>query len=70
MTADLSTAPGALTSAADTAPSVVQSIDWLAIAPPTLTALAALTVLAGLWPAILLGLTDPAVQKLLAGGKS
>ncbi|MEU9983902.1 NADH-quinone oxidoreductase subunit M [Streptomyces sp. NPDC050856] len=34
------------------------------------TPLAALTVLAGLWPALLLGLTDPAVQKLLAGGKS
>ncbi|MFD5205938.1 NADH-quinone oxidoreductase subunit M [Streptomyces anulatus] len=34
------------------------------------TPLAALTVLAGLWPAVLLGLTDPAVQKLLAGGKS
>ncbi|MFE2845199.1 NuoM family protein [Streptomyces scopuliridis] len=34
------------------------------------TPLVALTVLAGLWPAILLGLTDPAVQKLLAGGKS
>ncbi|MEV4880286.1 NADH-quinone oxidoreductase subunit M [Streptomyces cyaneofuscatus] len=34
------------------------------------TPLAAFTVLAGLWPAILLGLTDPAVQKLLAGGKS
>ena len=34
------------------------------------TPLAALTVLAGLWPAALLGLTDPAVQKLLAGGKS
>lgn len=32
--------------------------------------LVALTVLAGLWPAVLLGLTDPAVQKLLAGGKS
>ncbi|WP_329072835.1 complex I subunit 4 family protein [Streptomyces sp. NBC_01429] len=32
--------------------------------------LAALTVIAGLWPAVLLGLTDPAVQKLLAGGKS
>ncbi|OON78502.1 NADH-quinone oxidoreductase subunit M [Streptomyces tsukubensis] len=30
--------------------------------------LVALTVLAGLWPALLLGLTDPAVQKLLAGG--
>ncbi|MET9799239.1 NADH-quinone oxidoreductase subunit M [Streptomyces sp. NPDC006368] len=34
------------------------------------TPLAALTVIAGLWPALLLGLTDPAVQKLLAGGKS
>ncbi|MFJ8649166.1 NuoM family protein [Streptomyces sp. NPDC093546] len=34
------------------------------------TPLAVLTVLAGLWPALLLGLTDPAVQKLLAGGKS
>ncbi|MCY0953820.1 complex I subunit 4 family protein [Streptomyces sp. H27-S2] len=34
------------------------------------TPLAALTVLAGLWPAVLLGLTDPAVQKLLAGGTS
>ncbi|MFI7383236.1 NuoM family protein [Streptomyces sp. NPDC049813] len=32
------------------------------------TPLAALTVLAGLWPTALLGLTDPAVQKLLAGG--
>ncbi|MVO83772.1 NADH-quinone oxidoreductase subunit M [Streptomyces sp. p1417] len=32
--------------------------------------LVALTVLAGLWPAALLGLTDPAVQQLLAGGKS
>ncbi|MFI5620892.1 NuoM family protein [Streptomyces sp. NPDC051567] len=34
------------------------------------TPLAVLTVLAGLWPALLLGLTDPAVQKLLAGGNS
>ncbi|MFF8598728.1 NuoM family protein [Streptomyces sp. NPDC015232] len=32
------------------------------------TPLVALTVLAGLWPAVLLGLTDPAVQQLLAGG--
>ncbi|QKV93326.1 NADH-quinone oxidoreductase subunit M [Streptomyces sp. NA02950] len=31
--------------------------------------LVALTVLAGLWPAALLGLSDPAVQQLLAGGK-
>ncbi|MGV9880600.1 NADH-quinone oxidoreductase subunit M [Streptomyces sp. NPDC003006] len=34
------------------------------------TPLVALTILAGLWPAALLGLTDPAVQKLLTGGKS
>lgn len=33
------------------------------------TPLAVLTVLAGLWPAALLGLTDPAVQQLLGGGK-
>ncbi|NEE07047.1 NADH-quinone oxidoreductase subunit N, partial [Streptomyces sp. SID7499] len=53
MTADLSTAPGPTHGVGDTAgslvaadaPSVVQSIDWLAIAPPTLTALAALIVL-------------------------
>ncbi|WP_328506317.1 complex I subunit 4 family protein [Streptomyces sp. NBC_00391] len=32
------------------------------------TPLVALTVLAGLWPAALLRLTDPAVQQLLAGG--
>ncbi|MGP3999139.1 complex I subunit 4 family protein [Streptomyces sp. 8N706] len=32
------------------------------------TPLVALTVLAGLWPAALLGLTDPAVQNLLGGG--
>ncbi|WP_433856977.1 complex I subunit 4 family protein [Streptomyces kronopolitis] len=31
--------------------------------------LAVLTVLAGLWPAALLGLSDPAVQQLLGGGK-
>ncbi|ANZ17887.1 NADH dehydrogenase chain M [Streptomyces noursei ATCC 11455] len=31
--------------------------------------LAVLTVLAGLWPAALLGLTNPAVQQLLGGGK-
>lgn len=31
------------------------------------TPLAALTVLAGLWPAALLGLTDPAVRSLLGG---
>jgi NADH-quinone oxidoreductase subunit M len=31
------------------------------------TPLAALTVVAGLWPAALLGLTDPAVRSLLGG---
>jgi NADH-quinone oxidoreductase subunit M len=31
------------------------------------TPLAALTVVAGLWPAVLLGLTDPAVRSLLGG---
>lgn len=32
------------------------------------TPLAVLTVVAGLWPRALLGLTDPAVHQLLAGG--
>ncbi|GAA0329701.1 NADH-quinone oxidoreductase subunit M [Streptomyces turgidiscabies] len=32
------------------------------------TPLVALTVIAGLWPKALLGLTDPAVQQLLSGG--
>jgi NADH-quinone oxidoreductase subunit M len=32
------------------------------------TPLVALTVGAGLWPKALLGLTDPAVHQLLAGG--
>jgi NADH-quinone oxidoreductase subunit M len=32
------------------------------------TPLVALTVVAGLWPKTLLGLSDPAVQQLLAGG--
>jgi NADH-quinone oxidoreductase subunit M len=32
------------------------------------TPLVALTVVAGLWPKALLGLTDPAVQQLFAGG--
>jgi NADH-quinone oxidoreductase subunit M len=43
----------------------VQRYEFAAWSP-----LAVLTVVAGLWPAVLLGLTDPAVQKLLAGGKS
>ncbi|MGP3983974.1 complex I subunit 4 family protein [Streptomyces sp. KR80] len=41
----------------------VQSHEFAAWTP-----LVALTILAGLWPAALLGLTDPAVQQLLAGG--
>jgi NADH-quinone oxidoreductase subunit M len=32
------------------------------------TPLVVLTVVAGLWPRTLLGLTDPAVQQLLSGG--
>ncbi|NBM19650.1 NuoM family protein [Streptomyces sp. GC420] len=42
----------------------VQTYEFAAWSP-----LVALTVIAGLWPAVLLGLTDPAVQQLLAGGK-
>jgi NADH-quinone oxidoreductase subunit M len=41
----------------------VRNYEFAAWAP-----LVALTVVAGLWPRALLGLTDPAVQKLLAGG--
>ncbi|MFD0316673.1 complex I subunit 4 family protein [Streptomyces flavalbus] len=41
----------------------VQRYEYAAWAP-----LVALTVVAGLWPKTLLGLTDPAVQQLLAGG--
>ncbi|WP_406007328.1 NADH-quinone oxidoreductase subunit M [Streptomyces sp. NBC_00637] len=41
----------------------VQTYEFAAWAP-----LVALTVIAGLWPRTLLGLTDPAVQQLLAGG--
>jgi NADH-quinone oxidoreductase subunit M len=41
----------------------VQSYEFAAWTP-----LVALTVVAGLWPKALLGLTDPAVQQLLAGG--
>ncbi len=49
--------------AGETAIADVQGYEFAAWTP-----LVALTVLAGLWPAVLLGLTDPAVQKLLAGG--
>jgi NADH-quinone oxidoreductase subunit M len=41
----------------------VHTFEYAAWAP-----LVVLTVLAGLWPRALLGLTDPAVQQLLAGG--
>lgn len=47
---------------------IVQDVQGYEFA--TWSPLVALTVLAGLWPAVLLGLTDPAVQKLLAGGKA
>jgi NADH-quinone oxidoreductase subunit M len=56
------------TTLAGTAPGLqalpdVQGYEFAAWSP-----LVALTVLAGLWPAVLLGLTNPAVQHLLAGG--
>ncbi|MDO0926268.1 NADH-quinone oxidoreductase subunit M [Streptomyces sp. TG1A-8] len=41
----------------------VRGYEFAAWAP-----LVTLTVVAGLWPKVLLGLTDPAVQQLLAGG--
>lgn len=52
--------------AADRAPAIpdLARYEYAAWSP-----LAALTVLAGLWPAALLGLSDPAVQQLLGGGK-
>ncbi|MFD3435921.1 NuoM family protein [Streptomyces sp. NPDC058685] len=58
---------GALRSEEQETPALadVQTYEFAAWTP-----LVALTVLAGLWPAVLLGLTDPAVQKLLSGGKS
>ncbi|MFD7502593.1 NuoM family protein [Streptomyces sp. NPDC059850] len=55
--------PGAEHGAARPALADVQGYEFAAWSP-----LVALTVLAGLWPAALLGLTDPAVQQLLAGG--
>ncbi|MBW8092439.1 NADH-quinone oxidoreductase subunit M [Streptomyces hygroscopicus subsp. hygroscopicus] len=55
--------PGTRTEAARPALADVHGYEWAAWSP-----LVALTVLAGLWPAVLLGLTDPAVQQLLAGG--
>ncbi|WP_432079524.1 NADH-quinone oxidoreductase subunit M [Streptomyces sp. YPW6] len=58
--ATLRAAPGTTPQLADIHP--YEAAAW--------TPLAVLTVVAGLWPAVLLGLTDPAVQHLLAGGKS
>lgn len=55
--------PGAEHEAARPALADVHGHEFAAWSP-----LVALTVLAGLWPAALLGLTDPAVQQLLAGG--
>ncbi|MFI9026702.1 NuoM family protein [Streptomyces sp. NPDC053560] len=58
----VATAPTAVKERAPAVPDVApyEYVAW--------TPLAALTVLAGLWPAALLGLTDPAVQNLLGGG--
>ncbi|MFJ4540943.1 NuoM family protein [Streptomyces tibetensis] len=53
---------GALPQDAPTLPDV-RSYEFVAWTP-----LVALTVVAGLWPRALLGLSDPAVQQLLAGG--
>ncbi|MEU2795106.1 NADH-quinone oxidoreductase subunit M [Streptomyces sp. NPDC007117] len=58
--ATLRAAPGTTPQLADIHP--YEAAAW--------TPLVVLTVVAGLWPAVLLGLTDPAVQQLLAGGKS
>ncbi|QLH23400.1 NuoM family protein [Streptomyces sp. Rer75] len=55
--------PGAEHGAARPALADVHGYEFAAWSP-----LVALTVLAGLWPAALLDLTDPAVQQLLAGG--
>ena len=55
--------PGAEHAAARPALADVHGYEYAAWSP-----LVVLTVLAGLWPAALLGLTDPAVQQLLAGG--
>ncbi|MEU6115529.1 NADH-quinone oxidoreductase subunit M [Streptomyces sp. NPDC047117] len=58
----VATAPTAVKERAPAVPDVApyEYVAW--------TPLVALTVLAGLWPAALLGLTDPAVQNLLGGG--
>ncbi|MFD7918866.1 NuoM family protein [Streptomyces sp. NPDC059740] len=53
---------------ADRAPGALR--DVTAAEAVTWTPLVLLTVLAGLWPAALLGLSDPAVQHLLGGGSS
>lgn len=55
--------PGAEHAAARPALADVHGYEYAAWSP-----LVVLTVLAGLWPAALLGLTDSAVQQLLAGG--
>ncbi|MFJ2022875.1 NuoM family protein [Streptomyces sp. NPDC087897] len=67
------TAPAGATPRAATVPASATTAQPADIQPyeaATWTPLVALTVLAGLWPAVLLGLTDPAVQQLLSGGKS
>ncbi|MFJ6214311.1 NuoM family protein [Streptomyces sp. NPDC092296] len=60
---DPATAPRTAPGAAQPALADVQPYEAAAWTP-----LAALTVLAGLWPAVLLGLSDPAVKSLLGGG--
>ncbi|WP_031063264.1 complex I subunit 4 family protein [Streptomyces sp. NRRL WC-3742] len=47
---------------------VAEVADLRAYEAVSWTPLAALTLLAGLWPALLLGLSDPAVKHLLGGG--
>jgi len=66
--AEAAPAPGEGTAAAAGAPAPALP-DLARYEYAAWTPLAALTVLAGLWPAALLGLTDPAVQQLLGGGK-
>ncbi|MFF2526483.1 NADH-quinone oxidoreductase subunit M [Streptomyces liangshanensis] len=69
-TADLTDTPAAPDTGARGTPAAPGFADVRTYELVAWTPLVALTVLAGLWPAILLGLSDPAVQKLLAGGTS
>ncbi|MCX4748389.1 NADH-quinone oxidoreductase subunit M [Kitasatospora sp. NBC_01287] len=51
-----------------TQPAVAQPAELRPYEAVSWTPLAALSLLAGCWPALLLGLSDPAVKQLLAGG--